>query len=157
MQVLVKRLHNDVVLPEYKTPGAAGMDLRARLDASLSIAPGQTVLIPTGIALHIADPNVACVLLPRSGLGANEGLVLGNLVGLIDSDYQGELFVAAWNRNLSGGAIVVKPGDRIAQAAFVPVIQVELKEVSEFRSTSERGSGGFGSTGTSIADEASHQ
>ena len=147
MQVEVKVLRSMEALPEYATSGAAGLDLRAMIDAPVEIAPGQTVMIPTGIAIHIMDASLACLLLPRSGLGAKKGLVLGNLVGLCDSDYQGEYIVAAWNRNLSGEPIVVSPGERIAQAVFVPVVRVQMQVVDSFSQDSERGTGGFGSTG----------
>lgn len=147
MKVQVKRLKNGIVLPEYATDGSAGLDLRAANDEPISIAPGETKMIPTGFAINIGDPNVACILLPRSGLGIKKGLVLGNLVGLCDSDYQGEYMVAAWNRNPSGDPIVVSPGERIAQAVFIPVIQVEFEDVEEFSEKTQRGEGGFGSTG----------
>src|SRR5450432_877644 len=133
-------------LPAYATPGSAGMDLRACIDAPLMLEAGQTALIPTGIAIHVADPGFAAVILPRSGLGHRHGIVLGNLVGLIDSDYQGQLFVSIWNR---GSAVfALNPMERIAQLVVVPVQQVKLNVVEEFIS-SERGAGGFGSTGKS--------
>lgn len=147
MKVQVKRLKTNVVLPEYATDGSAGLDLRAVIEEPINIAPGETKMIPTGLAINIGDPNVACILLPRSGLGIKKGLVLANLVGLCDSDYQGEYMVAAWNRNLSGDPIVVSPGERIAQAVFVPVIQAEFEDVEEFSEKTQRGEGGFGSTG----------
>ena len=147
MKVQVKRLKTNVVLPEYATDGSAGLDLRAVIEKPINIAPGETKMIPTGLAINIGDPNVACILLPRSGLGIKKGLVLGNLVGLCDSDYQGEYMVAAWNRNLSGDTIVVSPGERIAQAVFIPVIQVKFEDVEEFSEKTQRGEGGFGSTG----------
>ena len=147
MKVQVKRLKTNVVLPEYATDGSAGLDLRAVIEKPINIAPGETKMIATGLAINIGDPNVACILLPRSGLGIKKGLVLGNLVGLCDSDYQGEYMVAAWNRNLSGDTIVVSPGERIAQAVFIPVIQVEFEDVEEFSEKTQRGEGGFGSTG----------
>jgi dUTP diphosphatase len=131
-------------LPAYATPGAAGMDLRACIDAPLSIAPGDTHLIPTGIAIHIGDPGVAAVILPRSGLGHKHGIVLGNLVGLIDSDYQGPLMVSCWNR--SNEPFTLQPLDRLAQLVIVPVVKAEFNVVENFE-TSERGTGGFGSTG----------
>ena len=131
-------------LPAYATPGSAGLDLRACLDAPLVIGPGQTVLIPTGLAVHIADPGLAAMILPRSGLGHRHGIVLGNLVGLIDSDYQGQLMVSAWNR--SDVAFTIEPMERIAQLVIVPVIQAQFNVVSEFVA-SERGEGGYGSTG----------
>ena len=132
--------------PAYASAGAAGLDLRACVDAPLSLAPGQTELIPTGIAIHLANPKVAAVILPRSGLGHKHGIVLGNLVGLIDSDYQGQLFVSCWNR--SSDTFVVQPMERIAQLVIVPVIQATFHEVSTFEDT-ERAHGGFGSTGRS--------
>ena len=131
-------------LPAYATPGSAGLDLRACLDVDLMIQPGQTVLIPTGLAIHIADPGLAAMILPRSGLGHKHGIVLGNLVGLIDSDYQGPLMVSCWNR--SALAFSVAPLERIAQMIIVPVVQAAFRTVTEFGS-SQRGEGGFGSTG----------
>ena len=131
-------------LPAYATPGSAGLDLRACIAAALVIAPGQTVLIPTGLAIHIADPGLAAMLLPRSGLGHKHGIVLGNLIGLIDSDYQGPLMVSCWNRSQT--AFTVEPMDRIAQLVIVPVVQATFRRVDEF-DASERGAGGFGSTG----------
>jgi dUTP pyrophosphatase len=131
-------------LPAYATPGSAGLDLRACLDAPLVIEPGQTVLIPTGLAVHIADPALAAMILPRSGLGHKHGIVLGNLVGLIDSDYQGPLMVSCWNRG--SAAFTVQPLERIAQMVIVPVVQARFRRVDEF-SQSHRGEGGFGSTG----------
>ena len=131
-------------LPAYATPGSAGLDLRACLDEAITLAPGQTTLIPTGLAIHIADPGLAAIILPRSGLGHKHGIVLGNLVGLIDSDYQGQLMVSAWNR--SPTAFTIEPMERIAQLVIVPVVQVELNVVDSFEE-SARGAGGFGSTG----------
>jgi dUTP pyrophosphatase len=131
-------------LPAYATPGSAGLDLRACTDGPLFILPGQAVLVPTGIALHIADPGLAAMILPRSGLGHKQGIVLGNLVGLIDSDYQGPLMVSCWNRGQA--AFTVQPMDRIAQLVIVPVVQARFRQVQEFNA-SERGTGGFGSTG----------
>jgi len=131
-------------LPAYGTPGSAGLDLRACLDAPLTIEPGQTVLVPTGLAIHIGDPGYAAMILPRSGLGHKNGIVLGNLVGLIDSDYQGQLMVSTWNR--SATTFVLQPMDRLAQLIVVPVLQVGFNVVEEFAS-SDRGAGGFGSTG----------
>ncbi len=131
-------------LPAYATAGSAGLDLRACLEQALVLQPGQTVLIPTGLAVHIADPGLAAVLLPRSGLGHKHGIVLGNLVGLIDSDYQGPLMVSCWNR--SDTAFTVQPLERIAQMVIVPVVQAQFRRVDEF-SDSSRGEGGFGSTG----------
>ena len=135
-------------LPAYATAGSAGLDLRACIDAPIELAPGTTTLIPTGIAIHIADPGYAAMILPRSGLGHKHGVVLGNLVGLIDSDYQGELMVSMWNRNPTGGpTFTINPQERIAQLVIVPVQQVKFTEVAEF-GASDRGAGGFGSTGT---------
>ncbi len=131
-------------LPAYATGGSAGLDLRACTDAPLTIEPGQTVLVPTGLAIHIADPGYAAMILPRSGLGHKNGIVLGNLVGLIDSDYQGQLMVSTWNRGQS--AFTLQPMDRLAQLVVVPVVQVGFNVVEEFAS-SDRGAGGFGSTG----------
>ncbi|MDN4035696.1 dUTP diphosphatase [Massilia sp. YIM B02443] len=132
------------LLPAYGTPGSAGLDLRACLDAPLTIEPGQTVLVPTGLAIHLKDPGYAAMILPRSGLGHKNGIVLGNLVGLIDSDYQGQLMVSTWNR--SQATFVLQPMDRLAQLVVVPVLQVGFNVVEEFAS-SDRGAGGFGSTG----------
>jgi dUTP pyrophosphatase len=131
-------------LPAYATPGSAGLDLRACIDAALTIQPGATHLIPTGIAIHIGDPGLAAMILPRSGLGHKHGIVLGNLVGLIDSDYQGPLMVSCWNR--SGEAFVLNPLDRLAQLVIVPVVQATFVVVDDF-ADSARGAGGFGSTG----------
>jgi dUTP pyrophosphatase len=131
-------------LPTYGTPGSAGLDLRACIDAPLTLEPGQTVLVPTGLAIHIGDPGYAAMILPRSGLGHKSGIVLGNLVGLIDSDYQGQLMVSTWNRSAS--AFTLHPMDRLAQLVIVPVMQVGFNVVEEFES-SARGAGGFGSTG----------
>ena len=142
VKILDARLNND--LPGYATPGAAGIDLRACIDAPLQLAPGQTELIPTGMAIDIGQPDLAALILPRSGLGHKHGIVLGNLVGLIDSDYQGQLFVSMWNRG--NQEFVVKPLERIAQLVMVPVVQVAFNVVEEF-AASERGAGGFGSTG----------
>ncbi len=133
-------------LPAYATPGSAGLDLRACLDEPLLIEPGQTRLIPTGLAIHIADPGLAAVILPRSGLGHKHGIVLGNLVGLIDSDYQGPLMVSCWNRGQV--AYTVQPMERIAQLVIVPVVQASFRRVESFE-VSDRGEGGFGSTGAS--------
>lgn len=143
-KILDQRIGNEFPLPDYATPGSAGMDLRACLDETLSLQPGQTELLPTGLAIHIGDPSLAAVILPRSGLGHKHGIVLGNLVGLIDSDYQGQLFISCWNRGQS--SFVIAPGERVAQLVFVPVIQATLKQVPEFNQ-SERGIGGFGHTG----------
>lgn len=142
VKILDARLNND--LPGYATPGAAGIDLRACIDAPLELAPGQTELVPTGMAIHIGQSDLAALILPRSGLGHKHGIVLGNLVGLIDSDYQGQLFVSMWNRG--NQAFVVKPLERIAQLVMVPMVQVAFNVVEEF-AASERGAGGFGSTG----------
>jgi dUTP pyrophosphatase len=134
------------MLPQYGTAGAAGLDLRACLDAPLELKPGDSQLVPSGIAIHIGDPGYAAIVLPRSGLGAKHGIVLGNLVGLIDSDYQGQVFISVWNRGQA--AFTIQPMDRIAQLVVVPVQQVEFNVVEEFESSS-RGAGGFGSTGNS--------
>ncbi|RCU51067.1 MULTISPECIES: dUTP diphosphatase [Corallincola] len=144
VKILDQRIGEEFPLPEYATPGSAGMDLRACLDSELTLDPGETQLIPTGLAIHVADPQLAAVILPRSGLGHKHGIVLGNLVGLIDSDYQGQLMVSCWNR--SNRSFTIVPGDRIAQLVFVPVVQAELSIVDEFHA-SERGEGGFGSSG----------
>jgi dUTP pyrophosphatase len=132
-------------LPAYATPGSAGMDLRACIDAPITLMPGQTELIPTGVAIHIGDPGLAALILPRSGLGHKHGIVLGNLVGLIDSDYQGPLMVSCWNRGAS--AFELNPMERLAQLVLVPVIMASFAETEDF-AMSERGSGGFGSSGT---------
>jgi len=144
LQILDKRVGTEFPLPQYATHGAAGMDLRACVDAPLQIHPGETHLIPTGIAIHIGDPGLAAVLLPRSGLGHKHGIVLGNLTGLIDSDYQGQLFVSCWNRGKE--SFTVNPGERIAQMVFVPVVQAAFDIVESF-DESDRGEGGFGHTG----------
>ena len=146
MKVQIKRLRKDrsIDLPAYATEGSAGLDLAADIEAPLKIEPGTTDLIPTGLAIHLGDPHTAALILPRSGLGHKHGLVLGNLVGLIDSDYQGELMISCWNRSQT--AFIVEPGMRIAQLVIVPVIQAEFEEVDAFEQ-SDRGSGGFGSTG----------
>ena len=146
VKILNAKIGKDIPMPSYSTPGSAGMDLRACLDESLDLAPAETSLIPTGVAIFVADPGYAALILPRSGLGHKHGIVLGNLVGLIDSDYQGELMISAWNRGSSN--FTIEPGDRIAQLIVVPVQQVEFSIVSEFLST-ERGTGGFGSSGSS--------
>ena len=146
VRILDPRIGTDYPLPAYATAGSAGMDLRACVDTALTLAPGQSQLISTGLAIFLDDPALAAVILPRSGLGHKHGIVLGNLVGLIDSDYQGPLMVSCWNR--SSTAFVVQPGERIAQLVVVPVVQVELELVSEFVAT-DRGSGGFGSSGRS--------
>lgn len=144
VKILNNKIGNDIPLPSYATEGSAGVDLRACIDEPLQLSPGQSTLIPTGIAIHIGDPTLAATLLPRSGLGHKHGIVLGNLVGLIDSDYQGEVMISCWNRG--GDCFTIAPGDRIAQMVFLPVEQVEFKIVDEFLE-SERGIGGFGSSG----------
>jgi dUTP pyrophosphatase len=142
VKVLDARLREQ--LPQYATPGSAGLDLRACLPAPLTLEPGQTELIPAGIAIHLADPGLAAMILPRSGLGHKHGIVLGNLVGLIDSDYQGQIFVSTWNRG--NAAFTIQPMERLAQLVVVPVVQVGFEVVDEFHA-SARGAGGFGSTG----------
>ena len=144
LKLLDARLGRDFPLPDYATDGSAGIDLRACVDAPLTVAPGETHLIPAGFAVHIGDPSLAAVLLPRSGLGHKHGIVLGNLVGLIDSDYQGQIFVSCWNRGSQ--PFTVEPGERIAQMVFVPVVQASFEVVDEF-AQSERGEGGFGHSG----------
>jgi len=144
LKILDARIVNEFPLPEYATPGSAGLDLRACLDAAVELAPGETQLIPTGLAIHIADPGLCATILPRSGLGHKHGIVLGNLVGLIDSDYQGQLMVSMWNRSQT--AFTIQPGERIAQLVFMPVVQASFAIVDEF-DASERGEGGFGSSG----------
>ncbi|ACS83974.1 dUTP diphosphatase [Musicola paradisiaca] len=144
VKILDPRIGEQFPLPTYATPGSAGLDLRACLDSAIALAPGATTLIPTGLAIHIADPELAAVILPRSGLGHKHGVVLGNLVGLIDSDYQGQLMVSVWNRG--NQSFTVQPGERIAQMVFVPVVQAEFNLVNDFVS-SERGDGGFGHSG----------
>ena len=145
VKILDPRMGKEFPLPEYATHGSAGMDLRAILDEDKELLPGETLLIPTGIALHIENNNMAAVILPRSGLGHKHGIVLGNLVGLIDSDYQGQLFVSCWNRGNT--AFVIKPGERIAQLVFIPVVQANFNIVESFEQ-SQRGEGGFGHTGS---------
>lgn len=142
VKILDPRLHDHP--PAYATPGSAGLDLRAAIDADLLIQPGETHLVPTGLAIHLADPGYAAIILPRSGLGHKHGIVLGNLVGLIDSDYQGQLFVSVWNR--SDAPFNLAPLERMAQLVIVPVVQAQFNVVEEF-TASERGEGGFGSTG----------
>ena len=144
-KVLDPRLGTEWPLPAYATDGSAGLDLRAMLDAPLTLAPGQTELLPTGLAIHIADPGLAAMILPRSGMGHKHGIVLGNLVGLIDSDYQGQLMVSCWNR--SSSAFTINPGERIAQLVLVRVLQAQLQIVDSF-DDSQRGAGGFGHTGS---------
>src|SRR3569623_2108761 len=144
VKILDARLRDQ--LPHYATPGAAGLDLRACIDGPIVLAPGETQLIPTGMAIHLADPGYAALILPRSGLGHKHGIVLGNLVGLIDSDYQGQLMVSAWNR--SDTAFTLQPMERLAQLVIVPVVQASFNVVTDFPPT-ERGAGGYGSTGKS--------
>ena len=144
-RVLDPRLGDSIPLPHYATDGSAGLDLRAMVKEPLTLEPGQTELLPTGMAIHISDPGYAGMILPRSGLGHKHGIVLGNLVGLIDSDYQGQLMVSCWNRGNS--AFTINPGERIAQLVLVPVLQAQLQIVEEF-DDSQRGAGGFGHTGT---------
>lgn len=144
LKILDPRLGDEFPLPEYATEGSAGVDLRACLDGPLTVEPGETTLIPSGMAIHIGDPSLAAVLLPRSGLGHKHGIVLGNLVGLIDSDYQGQVFVSCWNRGSE--PFVVRPGERIAQMVLVPVVQARFEVVEDFEE-SDRGAGGFGHSG----------
>ena len=144
LKILNSKIGNEFPLPTYATPGSAGLDLRACLDEPLTLAPGETQLLPTGIAIYINDPKLCATILPRSGLGHKHGIVLGNLVGLIDSDYQGELMVSCWNR--SATAFTIEPGERIAQLVFLPVVQAQFTVVTDFNQ-SERGLGGFGSSG----------
>jgi len=144
LKILDPRLGSDFPLPDYATEGSAGLDLRACLEEPLTLAPGDTHLIPTGLAIHIGDHDMAAVILPRSGLGHTHGIVLGNLVGLIDSDYQGQIFVSCWNRGHETFTIAV--GDRIAQMVFIPIVKVQFERVSDF-TESDRGDGGFGHTG----------
>lgn len=144
LKILDKRVGTEYPLPSYATSGSAGLDLRACLDEPLQLVPGDTQLIPTGLSIYIADPNIAATILPRSGLGHNHGIVLGNIVGLIDSDYQGPLMISCWNRGKE--SYTIEPGDRIAQLVFLPIVQAQFEVVSDFIST-ERGEGGFGSSG----------
>ena len=144
IKILDPRIGSTFPLPAYATPGSAGLDLRACLDAAVELKPGETALLPTGLAIHIGDANLAAVILPRSGLGHKHGVVLGNLVGLIDSDYQGQLMISVWNRGQT--TFMVEPGERVAQMVFVPVVQAEFNLVEDFES-SERGAGGFGHSG----------
>lgn len=146
VKILDDRIGQAFPLPNYATPGSAGLDLRACLNEALCLSPGQTELIPTGMAIHIEDPSLCAMILPRSGLGHKHGIVLGNLVGLIDSDYQGQLFVSCWNRGDT--TFTVEPGERIAQLVLVPVVQADFEIVDTFTDT-ERGDGGFGSSGRS--------
>ncbi len=145
LKILDPRLGDAIPVPHYATDGSAGLDMRAAIDEPLTVNPGDTVLVPTGLAIHIGDPGLAAVLLPRSGLGHKHGLVLGNLTGLIDSDYQGQVFISCWNRGSE--AYEVQPGERIAQMVFVPVEQVRFNVVESFED-SARGAGGFGHSGT---------
>lgn len=145
VRVLDSRIGGEYPLPQYATSGSAGVDLRACIGAPIELKPGDTQLIPSGIAIHLSDPGYAAIVLPRSGLGHKHGIVLGNLVGLIDSDYQGQVFVSVWNRGQA--AFTIQPGERIAQLVVVPVVQVEFEVVKEF-TASDRGAGGFGSSGT---------
>jgi dUTP pyrophosphatase len=144
LKILDSRIGDSIPLPHYATSGSAGLDMRACIDAEIKVEPGETVLVPTGLAIHIGDADLAAVLLPRSGLGHKHGLVLGNLTGLIDSDYQGQVYISCWNR--SDKAYAVQPGERIAQMVFVPVVQVQFQVVEEFDDSS-RGAGGFGHSG----------
>lgn len=144
LKILDTRLGTEFPLPQYATTGSAGLDLRACVKESLQLLPGETQLIPTGMAIHIADPNLAAMILPRSGLGHKYGVVLGNLVGLIDSDYQGELLISCWNRGADH--FTIQPGERIAQLVLVPIVRAEFDVVTEF-TTTQRGDGGFGHTG----------
>lgn len=144
LKILDERIGKEFPLPNYATLGSAGLDLRACLPETLHLAPAQTFLIPTGIAIHLEDKNLAAMILPRSGLGHKHGIVLGNLVGLLDSDYQGEILISCWNRGTQ--TFMINPGDRIAQMIIVPVVQAKFEIVSEFKE-SKRGAGGFGHTG----------
>ena len=145
LKILDPRVGDSIPLPHYATDGSAGLDMRACIDEPQTVDPGETVLVPTGLAMHISDASLAAVLLPRSGLGHKHGLVLGNLTGLIDSDYQGQVFISCWNRGSK--SYEIQPGERIAQMVFVPVEQVEFRIVEEF-DDSQRGAGGFGHSGT---------
>ena len=144
VKILNSKIGNEIPLPSYSTEGSAGMDLRACLDRSVEIMPGETTMLPTGIAIYIENPDYAAVILPRSGLGHKHGIVLGNLVGLIDSDYQGELMISCWNRGAE--SFTIAPGDRVAQLVLIPVVQSKFTIVDEF-SVTQRGTGGFGSSG----------
>ncbi|MED5526139.1 dUTP diphosphatase [Gallaecimonas pentaromativorans] len=144
LKILDPRVGTEFPLPAYATEGSAGLDLRAVIDAAIELAPGQTTLIPTGLAIYIQDPNLCATILPRSGLGHKHGIVLGNLVGLIDSDYQGQLMVSVWNRG--NDSFTIAPGERIAQLVLLPVVQAQFEVVDEFQAT-ERGEGGFGHSG----------
>lgn len=145
LKILDPRVGDSIPLPHYATDGSAGLDMRAVIDEPLTVAPGETELVPTGLAIHVADPKLAAVLLPRSGLGHKHGIVLGNLTGLIDSDYQGQVFISCWNRSKT--SYDIQPGERIAQMVFVPVEQVRFNVVEDF-DDSQRGAGGFGHSGT---------
>nr|WP_279130479.1 dUTP diphosphatase [Photobacterium phosphoreum] len=145
LKILDPRVGTEFPLPAYATTGSAGLDLRACLDQPLTVAPGETHLVPTGLAIHIGNPNLAATILPRSGLGHKHGIVLGNLVGLIDSDYQGQLMVSVWNRGDT--TFTIEPGDRIAQLVFLPVVQAQFNIVTDFDDMSHRGEGGFGHSG----------
>lgn len=147
LKILDERLGNEIPMPTYATDGSAGLDLRAMLDEDITIKPGESVLVKTGMAIHLDDPRYASIILPRSGLGVKHGIVLGNLVGLIDADYQGELMVSLWNR--SDKEFELKVGERMAQLVIIPVLQAQFNIVDEFKSETERGTGGFGSTGKS--------
>ena len=144
LKILSEQIGQDIPLPTYATDGSAGMDLRACIKQEIELAPGATELVPTGLAIHIEDPGLAATLLPRSGLGHKHGIVLGNLVGLIDSDYQGELMISCWNRG--NESYTIHPGERLAQMVIVPIVQVQFDVVDDFNS-SDRGAGGFGSSG----------
>ncbi len=144
LKILSEQIGQDIPLPAYATDGSAGMDLRACIKQEIKLAPGATELVPTGLAIHIEDPGLAATLLPRSGLGHKHGIVLGNLVGLIDSDYQGELMISCWNRG--NESYTIHPGERLAQMVIVPIVQVQFDVVDDFNS-SDRGAGGFGSSG----------
>nr|WP_232598281.1 dUTP diphosphatase [Photobacterium carnosum] len=145
LKILDPRVGTEFPLPAYATTGSAGLDLRACLDQALTVAPGETHLVPTGLAIHIGNPQLAATILPRSGLGHKHGIVLGNLVGLIDSDYQGQLMVSVWNRGDT--TFTIEPGDRIAQLVFLPVVQAQFNIVTDFDDASQRGEGGFGHSG----------
>lgn len=144
IKILDARIGQQFPLPTYATPGSAGLDLRACLDSAITLAPGDTTLLPTGLAIHIADPSLAALILPRSGLGHKHGIVLGNLVGLIDSDYQGQLMISVWNRGQT--TFTIEPGERVAQLILVPVVQADFNLVESFED-SARGDGGFGHSG----------
>ena len=153
VKVLDPRIGNEIPMPEYATSGSAGLDLRAALDAPLTLHPGETQLIPTGLSIFLEDPSIAAMILPRSGLGHKHGIVLGNLVGLIDSDYQGELMVSCWNRGQQ--AFTIEVGERLAQLIIVPVVQAEFDIVEDFKAT-DRGEGGFGHSGRGKCNKTGH-